>query len=178
MEFRVLTPAEAVAVEQLFFRAFSESDGEAEGILVSQLARAMMTGDDDADAIGFVAVDGKEIVGAIFFSRLKFESDLDVFILAPVAVKTEQQGKGIGQSLIRHGLEEMKHRGVLFVTTYGDPAFYARVGFHPISPRAIEPPYPLTQPEGWLGQALGDQPIDAIPGHCSCIAALSDPAYW
>jgi putative acetyltransferase len=178
LEFRVLTPDDTGAAERLFYRVFTESDGETEGNLVGKLARDMMSADTDADGIGFVATDGEEIIGAIFFSRLTYPTDLDVFILSPVAVQTERQGQGVGQALIRHGLEAMQKRGVQFVTTYGDPAFYSRVGFHPVSPHAIEPPYPLSQPEGWLGQNLGDQSIDAIPGRCSCVAPLADPTYW
>ena len=103
---------------------------------------------------------------------------MDVFILAPVAVLTNRQGMGIGQALITYGLHEMEKRGVAFVTTYGNPAFYSKVGFHPILQNAIEAPYPLSQPEGWLGQSLTDEPIEAIPGHCKCVNALDNPVYW
>jgi predicted N-acetyltransferase YhbS len=85
---------------------------------------------------------------------------------------------GIGQALIAHGLQEMEERGVEVVTTYGDPAFYSKVGFHPLSQDVIEAPYELSQPEGWLGQSLSQDAIEPIPGHCSCVKALDDPAYW
>jgi predicted N-acetyltransferase YhbS len=118
------------------------------------------------------------MVGAICFSRLTFERDIDVFILAPVAVHTEYQGQGIGQALITHGLREMQKIGVRVVITYGDPGFYTKVGFHPISQDMIEAPFPLTQPQGWLALSLTDDPIEPIPGHCSCVEALDNPVYW
>ena len=137
-----------------------------------------MSSTDSRDLYGFVAVDQGKIIGAIFFSRLKFQNDLDVFILSPVAVHMDHQGRGTGQSLITHGLGKMKKSGARFVTTYGDPAFYCKTGFHPISTNAIEAPHPLTQPEGWLGKTLADETIEAIPGPCACVKALDNPAYW
>ncbi|CAD7778098.1 MAG: hypothetical protein KIIPBIDF_00975 [Candidatus Methanoperedenaceae archaeon GB50] len=46
-------------------------------------------------------------------------------MLAPVAVSTEHQRKGIGQALINYGLDELKKRSVSIVVTYGDPSFYS-----------------------------------------------------
>ena len=178
LDYRAYEQAEAAAVERLFVSAFSEAEGEQEGALIGDLVEEMLASTDGRDLDGFVAVDGNEIVGAIFFSRLTFDDDIDVFVLAPVAVATDHQGKGIGQVLITHGLREMRRMGVSYVTTYGDPSFYSKVGFQPISEDDIAPPLELSQPEGWLGQPLGDDDIDAIPGRPTCVKALDDPVYW
>ena len=178
MEFRAQKPGDSSAIEGLFDSVFTRSEGEQEGALISNLAKEMMANIDSQDLYGFVADDGKQIVGAIFFSRLTFQNDLKVFILAPVAVHTDYQGMGTGRALITHGLREMEKRGVSFVITYGDPAFYSKVGFHQISQHAIAAPHSLSQPEGWLGQSLSDEPIETIPGRCTCVDALDNPVYW
>ena len=178
MDLRAFEPTDSPTVETLFVSVFSASEGEREGALISQLVKEMIASTDGRDLYGFVAVDGKRIVGAIFFSRLSFEQDLDVFILAPVAVHTDHQGMGIGQALIAHGLRELRRRGVSFVTAYGDPCFYSKVGFHPISQGRIAAPLELSQPGGWLGQSLTDDPIERIPGNCTCVKALDHPDYW
>jgi predicted N-acetyltransferase YhbS len=178
MEFRAYKPSDSSAIESLFVSVFSESEGEQEGALIGSLAKELIATTKSRDLYGFVAVDGEQMVGAIFFSRLTFEKDMDVFILSPVAVHTEYQGMGIGQALITLGLQELKKRGVGVVTTYGDPAFYSKVGFHPLSQDMIEAPLELSQPEGWLGQSLTDDSIEPIPGCCSCVKALDHPAYW
>lgn len=178
VEYRAYRPSDSTTIVHLFASVFTKSEGEQEGTLVSKLAKEMMSGTDNRDLYCFVADDEGQIVGTIFFSRLIYQSDLDVFLLAPVAVHTDYQGIGIGQSLITHGLREMRKSGTRFVTTYGDPAFYSKVGFHPISQDAIEAPHSLSQPEGWLGKSLTDEPIEAIPGHCACVKALDNPAYW
>jgi putative acetyltransferase len=179
MEFRPHNPSDASAIEDLFTSVFTQSEGEKEGVLIDNLAKDLIASTDSQDLYGFLAVDREHIFGAIFFSRLTFEQkDIDVFILAPVAVHSDYQGIGIGQALITHGLQEMKKSGVRFVITYGDPAFYSKVGFLPLSQDAIAAPLKLSQPEGWLGQSLTDDSIEVVPGPCSCVQALDNPAYW
>lgn len=157
---------------------FSKSEGEHEGALIGSLVKETIASTDSQELYGFVAVDGEQIVGAIFFSRLSFEEDVDVLILAPVAVHSDHQGMGVGQALITRGLREMQRTGVSFVTTYGDPSLYSKVGFHPISQDVIAAPLELSQPEGWLGQPLTDDAIETIPGKCTCVRALDNPACW
>jgi predicted N-acetyltransferase YhbS len=178
MELRAHKPSDSPSIEDLFASVFTAFEGEQEGALIGNLAKELMASTNSGDLYGFVAVDERQIVGAIFFSRLTFEKTIDVFILAPVAVDADHQGTGIGQALITHGLREMENQGVRFVITYGDPAFYSKVGFHPISHNAIKAPLELSQPEGWLGQSLTDETIETIPGHCACVKALNNPAYW
>ena len=178
MELRSHKPTDSSAIETLFCSVFSDSEGEQEGALIGKLAKELVASTDSRDLYGFVALDEERMVGAIFFSRLIFEKGIDAFILAPVAVATEYQGRGIGQALITHGLRELKKRGVEIVTTYGDPAFYSKVGFQPLSRDVIEAPLALSQPEGWLGQSLTADSIKPIPGRCSCVKALDNPAYW
>lgn len=178
MKFQTIQPNDATNIESLFISVFSRSEGEQEGALIGNLAKQLMATTDPKDLYGFAAVEEKSIVGAIFFSRLTFPQKLDVFILGPVAVRTALQGKGIGQALIAHGLQQLTQAGVAIAVTYGDPAFYGKVGFQPLSQATIPAPLPLSQPEGWLGQSLTKAAIASIPGHCSCVAALNNPVYW
>jgi predicted N-acetyltransferase YhbS len=99
-------------------------------------------------------------------------------MLAPVAVRTDHQGRGVGQALIRHGLQEMGKRGVRVAVTYGDPSFYARLGFQPLSEKVIRAPRKLSMPEGWLGQSLTGEPIPVIKERPACVPEFDDPVYW
>lgn len=182
MKFKTHKPADASAIESLFISVFSKPEGEQKEALIGNLVKELIASTDTRDLYGFVAVDREQMVGAIFFSQLTFEKNIDVVILAPVAVRTDHQGRGIGQVLIIYGLRELKKSGVRVVTTYGDPAFYPKVGFHPLSRDTLEPPLELSQPEGWpegwLGQSLTGDGIEPIPSRCSCVKALDNPAYW
>lgn len=178
MNFRQHKHGEEKAITQLFASVFAESESQTEGQLIGKLAEDLFETTDEHDLLNYVADDDGQLVGSIFFSRLAFEDTLDAFMLAPVAVLTDRQGIGVGQALIRHGLQDVKEQGVRTVLTYGDPAFYQKVGFRQISHETVKPPFKLSQPEGWLGQSLVGNPIAALIGGCSCVEAFNDPAYW
>ena len=165
-------------IYQLFKKTFSDSDGESEGDLIGNLVLNLIRTTAPADVFGFVATENDRIVGSIFFSRLTFDAPLDAFILSPVAVDTGFQGRGVGQQLINHGIAQLREHGVNLLLTYGDPAFYSKVGFRHITEEVAQSPWKLTQPEGWLCQALDGGEIRPIPGRPACVAALNDPAYW
>jgi predicted N-acetyltransferase YhbS len=166
------------AITRLFTAVFSDSEGEAEGQLIGNLARELLSETEERDRYVFVATDAEAVIGAIVFSRLTFDSDVNAFILAPVAVATTRQGEGVGQRLIRFGLERLREEGVELVMTYGDPAFYGKVGFQPVTVDTIRPPFPLSQPQGWLGQSLSGEAIEPITGTAMCVEPLNKPEYW
>lgn len=101
-----------------------------------------------------------------------------VYMLAPVAVSTEHQGKGVGQALINYGLDELRNRYVNVAITYGDPAFYSKTGFQPLSENVIQAPLKLSMPEGWLGLSLTGDPIPTIKERPACVKAFNNSVYW
>lgn len=178
MIYRDYTKEDTRAIVQLFESVFTDSEGEAEGVLIGQLAQDLFENTHDHNLFNFVAEDDGRIIGSIFFSRSDFDTGLEAFILAPVAVHTDHQGEGIGQALISYGLKELKHRGVAVALTYGDPGFYHKVGFHQISHEMIRPPFVLSLPEGWQGQSLAGDSVESLSGTISCVEALRNPSYW
>jgi putative acetyltransferase len=99
-------------------------------------------------------------------------------MLAPVAVRKEHQGKGVGQALITFGLDELKNRSVDVAITYGDPSYYSKVGFQALPESVIQAPLKLSMPEGWLGQSLTGDPIQTIKERPTSVKEFNDPAYW
>ncbi len=165
-------------VINLFAKVFSESEGQNEGESIRGLVSDLIITTDERDILGFVAVLEEEIVGCIFFSRLTLPVGKVAFILSPVAIATEQQGKGIGQQLIRYGIEYLTSKNVELVFTYGDPSFYSKVGFQQISEDIVKAPLKLSQPEGWLAQSLKTGVIDTMKGSSKCVKALNRQEYW
>jgi putative acetyltransferase len=177
MEYAAYNPNEAEDIVELFRDTFSKSEGEVEGAIIGSLVRELISS-GEADIHGFVARARGKVVASIFFSRMWFEQEVNAFILAPVATRTDYQRQGIGQKLINYGLIALRHDGVEIVLTYGDPGFYSKVGFCVVTEEQIPPPFKLSQPEGWMAQSLiGDQ-IDPIEGTSRCVVALSKPQYW
>lgn len=183
MEFSVYDPSEINEIKHLFTTTFTDSESEAEGTVVGNLAYDVMKTTDSNDLYVFVARDfnrkhGEQITGCIIFSRLTFENGKNACLLSPVSVSTEYQGKGIGQALINFGLNALKDHGIELVFTYGDPSFYSRIGFAPVSETVIRAPLPLSHPEGWLGQSLTNQGIEPIHGKPQCVKAMNKPEIW
>ncbi len=139
-----------------------------------------MTTTKDSDFHGFVAInDDEKIIGSVFFTRISFnKSDINAFILSPMAIQTNSQGNGIGQKLINFGLEILKENKVELVFTYGDPNFYSKVGFKQITEKLVKAPFKLSFPEGWLCQSLSSDKIKPISGKSSCVEALNKPDLW
>ena len=104
--------------------------------------------------------------------------DRTVYILSPMAVATERQKRGIGQSLISHGLSVLRQMGVDVAVTYGDPDYYSRTGFIPVDTETVPAPFPLQYPHGWLAQSLAAKELQPLRGQPRCVSALSDPAIW
>jgi putative acetyltransferase len=178
MQFSTYTSDEADKIQALLTKTFSDSEGESEGAIVGGLARDLIRSTGESDLYGFVARDGVDLVGCILFSRIWFEREVEAFILAPVATRTDQQRRGVGQNLINFGLNALKHDGVELVLTYGDPRFYSKVGFQVITQAFIPPPFKLSQPEGWMAQSLISEPIATIKGRSRCVEALNKPEFW
>ena len=154
MNHKILDKNSQEEVTSLFTSVFTASEGEKEGRLIGHLASELSSGIDNEEIICFGTYEEESIIGAIFFTRLRFNEALQVYMLAPVAVSTKYQGKGVGQALINYGLNELKKRSVAVVITYGDPSFYSKVGFQALSENIIQAPLKLSMPEGWLGQSL------------------------
>ncbi len=178
MKYSLFNSSNSQDVIELFSAVFSVSEGESEGQTIGRLVSTLISSTPSNDLIGCVAIDNGRIVGCIFFSRFTVANGQVAFILSPVAISTELQGRAIGQRLINYGLGCLKSLNVELAFTYGDPAFYSKTGFEQISESVVKAPFPLSQPIGWLAQSLDGQPIQAIEGVTQCVEALSDPDYW
>ncbi|WP_420860289.1 GNAT family N-acetyltransferase [Symmachiella dynata] len=178
MKLRHHTKNDSRAIVQLFESVFANSEGESEGTLIGRLANDLFEKTDECDLLNFVAEIDGQIIGSIFFSRLRFVDCIQAFLLAPVAVHSDHQRKGVGQALIRHGLNALRDEGASVALTYGDPEFYSKVGFRAISHETVMAPFELSQPEGWLGQSLVGNSIETLSGECTCVEAFREPAYW
>ena len=178
MNHNSITNQDTKEVTDLFTSVFTSSEGEEEGKLIGKLVSELTSNIDINEIFCFGAYIQKLLVGSIFLTRLRFEESHSVYMLAPVAVRTGYQGKGIGQSLIKYGLEEMKNLSVEVVVTYGDPSYYSKAGFQPLSESVIQAPLALSMPVGWQGCSLAGDAIPIINECPTCVKEFNDPIYW
>ncbi|WP_397544439.1 GNAT family N-acetyltransferase [Roseovarius salis] len=163
----------------LFEATFGASEGAEEGALIARLVRELLHDTARADLFVFTATDGDALVAAAIFTRMPYSRDpRRVVLLSPMAVATARQGEGIGQRLLTMALAALGNAGADVAITYGDPAFYRKVGFEPVSVSLAGAPRPLTHPEGWLAKPLTGGTMAPLSGHPQCVPALDDPAFW
>lgn len=178
MNHKILDNNNQKEVTNLFTSVFTSSEGEKEGKLIGSLTSELSSNIDNQEIICLGTYENESIIGSIFFTRLRFNEVIQIYMLAPVAVSTQHQGKGVGQALINFGLNELKNRSVAVAITYGDPSFYSKVGFQTLSENIIQAPLELSMPEGWLGQSLTEEPIPTIAERPTCVKEFNDPVYW
>ncbi|MCA9290048.1 MAG: N-acetyltransferase [Phycisphaerales bacterium] len=117
-------PDDADAIRRVILDAFPTADEadlvdalRADGQLVSSLVAVL-----DGAIVGHAALSPVTVTGA--------ERGVG---LAPVAVATACQGRGVGAALVSGALDAARTRGAAFVVVLGAPAYYDRFGFGPAS---------------------------------------------
>jgi putative acetyltransferase len=91
--------------------------------------------------LSLVAINETRLVGYAMFHHewLLGERPARVLDLGPVGVLPEFQGRGVGSSLIRYGLEACCQRREALVMCLGHDSYYPRFGFVHAEPYGIEP---------------------------------------
>lgn len=178
MEFTTDT-TQSQAIVELFRATFTDSEGADEGAVIGDFVAALLSTTPAKDIFVFSALDGDMVQASAVFTRLRYPQDnRTAFILSPMAVATAQQGKGLGQRLMHHALDQLRDAGVDVALTYGDINFYSRVGYRQIDESVAQAPLPLSFPEGWLAQSLTKAGLAPMKGASTCAEALNDPVLW
>lgn len=90
--------------------------------------------------LSLVASRGEELVGHILLSPVTIEDAVAAPAcagLAPLAVRADVQGEGIGDALVRAALAECSPLGWEAVFLLGEPLYYSRFGFALSAPRGL-----------------------------------------
>ena len=84
----------------------------------------------DALTLSLVATQGDEIIGHVAFSPVTINGEAgDWYALGPVSVWPDRQRTGIGQTLVREGLQRLRSMGAGGCVLPDDPAYHYRFGF-------------------------------------------------
>ena len=155
--------------------AFNEND---EADLVKDILN-----DPSAEPIlSLVAYVGDQAVGHVLFSKAYISSnpDLNVSILAPLAVLPDFQRRGVGGKLIKKGLPILSRAGVYIAFVLGHPWYYPRHGFTPAGILGFEAPFPIPEKDAdaWMVQELRSGIIGTVSGKVVCCDALNKPECW
>ncbi len=108
---------------QSAFAPMSYSSGTEGAIIRALRARGDLT-------LSLVAQENGEIIGHVAFSPVTIDGHYDDwFGLGPISVRADRQKQGIGRTLIREGIHELKALGAKGCALVGDQAVYKGSGF-------------------------------------------------
>ena len=94
--------------------------------------------------ISLVAEIDNNVVGHILFTPVELtgsDNKIRIMGLAPMAVLSQYQNKGIGTKLVHAGLEHCRSLGYDAVVVLGHPDYYPRFGFVPSVKYGIKSEY-------------------------------------
>jgi len=112
--------------------------------------------------LSFIAVEETTLRGSVRFWPV-FVGETKALLLGPLAVQSDQRGRGIGVALMNKGIEAARKAGHRAIILVGDPPYYARVGFAAVAKGRVTFPGPV-DPARILGLALADGALDTLEG--------------
>jgi predicted N-acetyltransferase YhbS len=94
------------------------------------------------EGLSFVAIEDNVLRGSVRFWPIAVGPE-KALLLGPLAVESEQRGRGIGIALMKRGVEAARVLGYRVIILVGDAPYYARAGFAPLPPGKIKFPGPV-----------------------------------
>ena len=94
--------------------------------------------------LGFVAVENGVLRGSVRFWPVVV-GGARTLLLGPLAVQSDQRGRGIGVGLMAHGIAAARALPFSSIILVGDEPYYAKVGFSRLPPGRIRFPGPVDQ---------------------------------
>ena len=116
-----------------------------------------------------------QTIGHILFSPVELAQhpELRIMGLGPMAVLPEMQRQGLGQALVRKGLDECRRVGAGAVVVLGHPGYYPRFGFRKASEFGIASEFDVPD-EVFMALELIPGYLDNAAGTARYAPAFSD----
>lgn len=114
------------------------------------------------EGLSFVAVEEGILRGSIRFWPVDI-GRVPALLLGPLAVQSDQRGRGIGIALMNRGIEEARKTDYACIVLVGDEPYYSRVGFSRLPLGRITMPGPV-DPARLLGLALKPDALSSLSG--------------
>jgi predicted N-acetyltransferase YhbS len=155
-EIRQERPDDADAVEALVAKVFGPGR-------FAKSAYRLREGVDPVASLSFIAMESGASRGSVRFWPIRVGSEA-ALLLGPLAVQSDQRGRGIGIALMQTGIEEARRLGHRAIVLVGDEPYYSRVGFAPLPKDSVKFPGPVDRSR-ILALALVDGALDLLKGN-------------
>lgn len=134
--------------------------------------------------VSLLAFHNNKAIGHILFTRAYvegIEEDPMIHILAPLAVRPEYQRQGIGNLLIKTGIQLLQEKGTHLIFVLGHKEYYPKYGFIPNAKRLGYPaPYPILDEyaDCWMVLPISEKGFNVGKGKIKCSKILNEPEHW
>jgi predicted N-acetyltransferase YhbS len=105
-------------------------------------AYRLREGVDPVAALSFVALENGVFRASVRFWPICVGTE-KALLLGPLAVQSDQRGRGIGIALMKHGIEAAHATDYGSILLVGDEPYYVRVGFTRLPPGRVHFPGPV-----------------------------------
>lgn len=175
---RKASEADSQAITDVVIAAFDD-----EGEVIAQLVRDLLADPSAQPCLSLVATADNSVVGHILFTSAyirHLDSKVTSSLLAPLAVRPEYQGRGIGGQLVKEGIKQLRESDTQLVFVLGHPEYYPRYGFTPAGVMGLDAPYPILpeNSDAWMVQELQPGVIGSVSGQLVCAESFADPGLW
>lgn len=152
LHIRLETTGDVEEVRDVVTQAFAvveHSDGSEPGIVDALREAGALT-------VSLVAEQGGEVIGNVAASPVDIgDGATGWYGIGPVAVRPDQQARGIGSRLMEQVLDTLREAGATGAVLLGEPAFYTRFGFRQVAGLS----YPGAPAEYFLALPFTDTPL-------------------
>jgi putative acetyltransferase len=149
----------------------------------AELVAALLDDPSAQPVVSLIAEADDRPIGHVLFTRAAVRSDgiiVPASILAPLAVVPEAQRRGVGQALIRAGIEALSALDIGLVFVLGHIDYYPRAGFRPALPFGLRAPYDIDPAvaDAWMVRETRAGLLGAVQGTVRCADALMHAELW
>jgi putative acetyltransferase len=135
-------PADHEAVREVVRAAFARTEDPGQEPVEVVLLDQLRADEGWLPALSLVAESASgEVVGHVVCTRAHIDGECALG-LGPVAVRPDEQRRGIGTAMMHTVLGAADALGEPLVALLGSPAYYARFGFRPASEYGVTAPNP------------------------------------
>jgi len=136
-QIRLEAPRDAERVEALNAESFGPGR-------FAKSAYRLREGVHPVAALSFVAVENEVLRGSVRFWPIRVGGHEEL-LLGPLAVQSDQRGRGIGIALMQAGIAAAQKGPWRAILLVGDEPYYTKVGFSRLPPGRVKFPGPVDQ---------------------------------
>ncbi|MFH2202090.1 MAG: N-acetyltransferase [Elusimicrobiota bacterium] len=169
----IIIRSETAADEAVITDIIQSAFGEADQLELLFSVRANISFDP---LLSVVAEQGGKIFGHAMYFEVVIEDGAKKHRgvhIAPIAVSPDMQKQGVGERLIRHGLQHCQSMGFELVTVMGPAAYFRRFDFVPAAPHGFTSAIPIP-PEDFMVRELAHGALKRMQGKIVYPSFFSD----